>query len=336
MILAAEIPAKPLAPSTAINGLSVDVAWTKPDNGGSAITSYVIKIRGTNLSFYAGTCDQTTAVQLTTLVCTIPIADILVSPFNLAWGVSVYAKVIAVNVYGESIESDEGNGATILTIPDAPTNLANNPSITTGSKIGLSWAQGLNDGGTHVIDFTLSYKKDSGSYSILESAIVTQTYTAVGLTMGSTYTFKVQARNAYGLSPFSSEVSVLAAEIPAPPSTPVTTISGSSVQITWTIPSAGGSAITSLVILIRHSDGVNFSTEPIDCDGKSSTIVLSNTCSIPISTLRQSPFNLPWGGSVHAKVVAKNIYGSSAESGVGNGAVLLTNPDEPTDLEETY
>ena len=164
---------------------------------------------------------------------------------------------------------------------------------------------------------------------------MTQTYTAVGLTMGSTYTFKVQARNSYGLSPFSSEVSVLAAEIPASPSTPVTAISGSSVQITWTIPSVGGSAITSLVIYIRHSDEVNFSTEPIDCDGQSSAIVLSNTCAIPISTLKQPPFDLPWGGSVFAKVVATNIYGSSAESNQGNGAILLTYPDAPTDLAET-
>jgi hypothetical protein len=31
--------------------------------------------------------------------------------------------VIAKNIYGNSVESDEGNGAIIVTTPDAPINL---------------------------------------------------------------------------------------------------------------------------------------------------------------------------------------------------------------------
>ncbi len=61
-----------------------------------------------------------------------------------------------------------------------------------------------------------------------------------------------------------------------------------------------------------------------DCDMSAST---STTCTIPVTTLRASPFSLEWGNGVYAKVVAKNLYGSSLVSSVGNGAVITTTPD---------
>jgi hypothetical protein len=45
------------------------------------------------------------------------------APFSLEWGSSVYAKVITLNDYGESVASDEGNGGIILTNPEAPHSL---------------------------------------------------------------------------------------------------------------------------------------------------------------------------------------------------------------------
>lgn len=61
--------------------------------------------------------------------------------------------------------------------------------------------------------------------------------------MGTVYSFRVEARNAYGYSAFSAEVSVLAATIPATPSAPTTTITGSWVTINWTEPATNGSPI---------------------------------------------------------------------------------------------
>jgi hypothetical protein len=62
------------------------------------------------------------------------------------------------NLYGSSLESSEGNGAVILTVPDAPLNLANNVLTTSASQVDLTWNQGVENGGTPVIDFTLEYK----------------------------------------------------------------------------------------------------------------------------------------------------------------------------------
>lgn len=48
-------------------------------------------------------------------------------------------KVVSVNVYGESVQSTEGNGAVIQLVPNAPINLANDPSTTTDVVIRFTW-----------------------------------------------------------------------------------------------------------------------------------------------------------------------------------------------------
>lgn len=79
------------------------------------------------------------------------------NPFNIAWGSSIHAKVRATNVVGSSAYSADGNGAIILTVTDPPVNLANVVTITSGSQIGLTWAPGVNFGGTPLIDYRLTY-----------------------------------------------------------------------------------------------------------------------------------------------------------------------------------
>jgi hypothetical protein len=59
----------------------------------------------------------------------------------------------------------------ILRVPDAPISLANNPSVTTASQIGLSWSQGSENGGTPVIDFNIQYKPLGGTFTDLALAI---------------------------------------------------------------------------------------------------------------------------------------------------------------------
>jgi hypothetical protein len=53
---------------------------------------------------------------------------------------------------------------------------------------------------------------------------------------------------------------------------------------------------------------------------------------VPIAVLKASPYSIPWGYFIYAKVSATNLVGISDYSPVGNGALLLTLPDAPTDL----
>lgn len=144
------------------------------------------------------------------------------------------------------------------------------------------------------------------------------------LTQGFTYAFKVQARNQVGYGDFSSEVSILAAQIPDQPEAPTTSISGDSVVVSWQLPDNRGSPITAYTVRVRESDSLTFTEDALNCGGTDQTIVLNRECSVPISVLRAAPFNLPWGSNIHAKVSAINAYGSSTESDAGNGAIMLT------------
>jgi hypothetical protein len=70
--------------------------------------------------------------------------------------------VQARNVKGWSVFSEFGSGALIWRIPDVPINLRNVPSLTDKDSIGLMWEDGLEDGGTEVLDYLVYYDNGTG------------------------------------------------------------------------------------------------------------------------------------------------------------------------------
>ena len=58
------------------------------------------------------------------LTCTVPVTSLVTTPFEIVWGGHIYVKVVALNAYGPSEESDVGDGAQIITYADAPVSLA--------------------------------------------------------------------------------------------------------------------------------------------------------------------------------------------------------------------
>jgi hypothetical protein len=95
---------------------------------------------------------------------------------------------------------------------------------------------------------------------------------ATGLIPGQTYKFKVQSRNAFGFSDYSTILSVLSAFVPEKPSAPVSAISTNTVVITWSAPFDNGSVITHYTVEIRDSTST-FRTETTGCNGADATIV---------------------------------------------------------------
>ena len=63
------------------------------------------------------------------------------------------------------------------------------------------------------------------------------------MTPGITYGFKVQARNAVGLSDYSIEFKILCASVPSAPIAPLTIADQNYLTINWTAPYNGGSPI---------------------------------------------------------------------------------------------
>lgn len=53
------------------------------------------------------------------------LARLIVAPWSLTMNDEVWAKIIAINAYGESEVSEPGNNGLVKLVPDAPVNLQN-------------------------------------------------------------------------------------------------------------------------------------------------------------------------------------------------------------------
>lgn len=138
---------------------TVVTTWLMPTPNGAPITHYRITFKGKDGQFSQdiNDCDGTVASIVAAKECTILLSTLQVDPFLLEFGDSIFAKIVAVNYYGESMESDEGNGAIVLLVPDAPTGLADNVAVTTAYVIGFTWNDGMSTGGTPIIDYRITY-----------------------------------------------------------------------------------------------------------------------------------------------------------------------------------
>ena len=155
-----------------------------------------------------------------------PINILRGSTYNHPWGASIYAKVIAYNVYGLSDESAVGNGAVILTVPDAPLNVVEVVTSRAATSITISWQPPPTNGGAPVIDYTIISDDSVGVDRVIKTGESSTSYQATGLTAGKTYTFKVEARNTFGISAESLPVSILCSSVPSPVAQPTSLVSG--------------------------------------------------------------------------------------------------------------
>lgn len=62
------------------------------------------------------------------------------------------------------------------------------------------------------------------------------------------------------------------------------------------------------------------------CNSNNNLVLSTLSCSVPITVLLASPYNLPYGSIVYAIVTATNVYGTSIASNTGSGAIILTVP----------
>ena len=74
------------------------------------------------------------------------------------------------------------------------------------------------------------------------------------------------------------------------------------MRIFWDEPFTGGSAITGYIINIRMSDGISYAQDLVDCNGANSQIVSTRQCIIPVTTVRNLPYELEWESGVYANV----------------------------------
>jgi hypothetical protein len=143
----------------------------------------------------------------------------------------------------------------------------------TKSTLGLTWTAPVFTGGAVIDDYRVNYKEQGGTYSVLEAALSATSYTAIGLTAGTTYVFTVESRNSYGYSAVSDELTLLCAFIPDPPLTVSTTNLNDMVVFDWIEPVTNGSPITAYRVYIRESDQSIYTEETVQCLGTDASVV---------------------------------------------------------------
>lgn len=270
----------------------------------------ILNADGTTYSYNYDYCDGSSPAVQSTTSCTIPIANLIVEPYNLPWGSSIYAKIQCYNSYGDSFFSTDGNGAVIYTEPDAPYDLVENPALRTADQLQFTWTAGVADGGTPVTHYRVSYGIGSGAYSVLADLVTQTSYTATGLESGTTYKFKVEAKTAYAYSAFSEVITMLCATLPLQPEIPSTAILLSDCVFTWIAPSDEGSPITGYKVSIR-TKGLDFIVDSNVCDGGTQNSLDTLSCTVPLATLLLTPYNLEYDDGIYARVIATNLYGDS-------------------------
>lgn len=138
--IAARFPDEPLAPRTANTATSVTITWEEPFNGATSIVAYRVEI-GTNVlngfdleKTYCNAEYDATIIESRS--CSIPMSIFTESPFNLAQGDEIVARVYAINAIGESDVSELSSthsttGALVQQRPLKPATLPSRGSETT-------------------------------------------------------------------------------------------------------------------------------------------------------------------------------------------------------------
>jgi hypothetical protein len=153
--------------------------------------------------------------------------------------------------------------------------------VTSRTAIEFSWSDGESDGGAAVIDYRIMYDQTIDVWAELESNVLGQTYsTTITLTPGRYYKFKVMARNSVGYSEMSEEIVILAAQLPARPLAPTTTLVGENMRVSWLQPDDGGTPLLAYRVVIQQGDGV-FVEQLVHCDGSDATIMVNQYCLLP-------------------------------------------------------
>ena len=165
----------------------------------------------------------------------------------------------AINSLGESVTSAESI-AVLMPVadvePDAPTTLTRNDASTTKTQVAFTWSAPVIDGGDTVIDYKIEMDDDNdGVYSTVATGVTSTAHTETGLLAGSSYKFRVSARNSVGYSTPSSVLTIVAATVPSQPSAPTATLNGeTSFTINWSPPTdLGGQTISGYRLEVQTS-----------------------------------------------------------------------------------
>lgn len=125
-IYKASVPSKPSFLEVTLLGDLVEFNWEVPKDNGSALLTYKILILtsdGVTFAREETVCATYDSYSIGVGKCQIEKSLLRLTPFNLAYGSEIIAKVIATNIVGDSEASDVATGTLLVKQPSPPLNL---------------------------------------------------------------------------------------------------------------------------------------------------------------------------------------------------------------------
>lgn len=233
---------------------------------------------------------------------------------GLASATTYFYRVRATNTGGDSAFSAETSAVTMDVPPTAPSGLA--ATAASSSQINLSWV----DNSTNETGFKIEQKTGAaGSYSqIATVAAGVTTYSSVGLSVETTYYFRIRAANSVGDSAYSAEAT--STTLPAPPAAPsgLSAVAASATQITL---SWGDNSTNETGFKIERKTGAAGTYAQIGTVGAG--VVAFNDTGLAANT------------AYYYRVRASNAGGDSAYSNEANATTLNVAPAAPGALTAT-
>ena len=226
-------PSAPRSVTASAQLLSSYVTWSVPaDNGGSAVTGYIVDW-STDGNTWLGNVRLSAGAASTTLT-------------GMAGGVATTVRVRATNAYGT------GTAATVTVTPIAPTvpGAPSAPTINVGyNTASVYWSVPANNGGSAITGYHVEWSTDNGATwtrSALQSS-TTRSLALTSLSGGTAHLFRVRAVNAVGLGIPSANTSATPIRVTAPtaPTSLGGVLSGTNAILSWGVPlGTGGSPVT--------------------------------------------------------------------------------------------
>ncbi len=293
------IPAAPTGLAAVAGNAQVELTWTEPtDNGGSAITDYIIQH-----SSDSGTTWITFADDISTDT------DVVVT--GLTNGQMYQFRVNATNAAGTGPASGTAS-AIPITVPLAPANLV---AAVGNEQVLLTWSEPAGDGGSTITDYIIQHSSDSGTTWItFADDISTDTDVVVtGLTNGQMYQFRVNATNAAGTGPASAVV----------PATPAFTGDDRAPTITSAATITFAERAEGTHTLEADESGVAFTISSHNVTGTTVVPTISG------STLSWTPGEQHGGGTYRITISARD---ASNNVGAQQLLILVSETNEPPEI----
>jgi len=302
------VPGAPTTVTFTAGNSQATVSWTAPaSNGGSAVTGYAIDYSSDGGSNWttASANTGTTSVSYTVT--------------GLTGGVNYVFRVAARNAAGQGSWSATSGQATVYGVPATP----DAPSVAPGNgQVSLSWTAPSNNGSA-ITGYAIQYSANSGgSWTTFTSntgnSLTTNTVTS--LTNGTSYVFRVAARNAAGQGSFSSSsFASIPFTTPGVPLSVTATAGNLQATVSWTAPANNGRAVTDYAIQYSSNSGSSWTTF---ADGVSSSTSSTVT-------------GLTNGVGYIFRVAATNLAGTSSYSGATAAVTPRAVPGPPTGIGRT-